>query len=955
MNHAKSQLIRAALLALSVVAGSPFSSAELFVKVGGNAGSSSIVPVGDEIWLRADNGAFRVDRKTNQAVRIGGNTGSVYSIVPVGDEIWLGASNGAFRVDRKTNQAVRIGGNTGFVYSIVPVGDEIWLGASNGAFRVDRKTNQAVFLAGTGGQVSSIVPVGDEIWLGRGVGDFRVVRVDRKRTWAVLLGGYMSPESIVPVGGEIWLAAFNGAFRVDRKTNQAVRLGGDDIGVTAIVPVGDEIWLGADDGAYRVDRKKNQAVQLGGNTGSVSSVVPVGDEIWLGADNGAFRVDRKTNQTVPVGGNTSFVSSIVSIGDEIWLGADNGAFRVDRKTNQAVPVGGHIGQVSSIVPVGDEIWLGTDKGAFRVDPKSGLTVELAGSFPLVTRLWGTTIWFEGDTYPIVHLTDRSGEEMYDTSQALPMVMDSPNRAELLEELKDETNWTKATEKSTTIKLRPGPVTLYFAVRDSWGNSIDGRRLIEVHGWVLPNWSLSVLVPILAIALCLLCLFLAPWVRYCHMLLMNPFFRNWVSFGAVPLLLTALPPVRRHIFRRYLRTIAASEKIKLLGSKYIVPEERFSPAKFAETLYLSLVIGIHGQSGIGKSAFLTYLAYECSAVRKGQPFLRRLTPVFIDLSSVGDQKPEEMVQAQLRKFGDLSDEKIAEALIDYGGFLFLFDGLNEMSETEQTAVLRFADLHRNHNWTCISTQIVTDELRQIARLLSVEPLSHEKINELIREEAVDPKTGKKRFEPEVLIRGLTQASYAISRVPFQLELLIEIWVASQKVPQGIDELYSYALGSTLNKDKWIETGHGDYPDILCELAFTLLTERRPFDPKTDYLPDEIKSELGASRLLIDRGEVMEFRHDRIRAYPAARYFALRWRTILGNEQTLVDQNWDAMMEFHLEREQDAVRCREMMLLLAAKDTDSAIRLARWGRANRPELFDGWRDEFSQEIGKRVLSA
>jgi hypothetical protein len=330
-------------------------------------------------------------------------------------------------------------------------------------------------------------------------------------------------------------------------------------------------------------------------------------------------------------------------------------------------------------------------------------------------------------------------------------------------------------------------------------------------------------------------------------------------------------------------------------------------------------------------------------------MRRLTPIFIDLSVAGDQKPEEMVRAELRKFGDLSDEKIAEALIDYGGFLFLFDGLNEVSESVQTAVLRFADLHRNHNCTCISTQIVTDELRQVSRLLSVEPLSHDKINELIRKEAVDPKTGKRRFEPEVLISGFTLASFAISRVPFQLELLIEIWVASQKVPQGIDELYSYALGSTLDKDKWIETGHGDYPDILFELAFTLLRERRPFDPKKDYLPDEIKSELRASRLLIDRGEVMEFRHDRIR------HFALRWRTILGNEQTLVDPNWDAMMEFHLEREQDAARGREMMLLLVAKDTDSAIRLARWGRANRPELFDGWQDEFSHEIGKRVLSA
>ena len=203
--------------------------------------------------------------------------------------------------------------------------------------------------------------------------------------------------------------------------------------------------------------------------------------------------------------------------------------------------------------------------------------------------------------------------------------------------------------------------------------------------------------------------------------------------------------------------------------------------------------------------------------------------------------------------------------------------------------------------------------------------------------------------------MTPASLAVSCVPFQLELLIEIWAASQKVPQGIDELYSYAIGLILDKEAWIKRGHGDYPDILCELAFTLLMERRPFDPKTDNLPDEIKSELRARRLIIDRGEVMEFRHDRIRAYLGARYFALRWRTILCHEETLVDPNWDAMIEFHLERERDPARAREMMLLLAKKEIDSAIRLARWGRANRPVLFDGWQDELSEEVGKRVLGA
>ena len=42
-------------------------------------------------------------------VRNSADTGAVYNIVAVGDEIWLGAQNGAFRVDRRNNQVVPLG------------------------------------------------------------------------------------------------------------------------------------------------------------------------------------------------------------------------------------------------------------------------------------------------------------------------------------------------------------------------------------------------------------------------------------------------------------------------------------------------------------------------------------------------------------------------------------------------------------------------------------------------------------------------------------------------------------------------------------------------------------------------------------------------------------------------------------------------------------------------------
>jgi hypothetical protein len=187
----------------------------------------------------------------------------------------------------------------------------------------------------------------------------------------------------------------------------------------------------------------------------------------------------------------------------------------------------------------------------------------------------------------------------------------------------------------------------------------------------------------------------------------------------------------------------------------------------------------------------------------------------------------------------------------------------------------------------------------------------------------------------------------------LELVVEMWEASGTLPRNLDGLYSHVLGPLVDKEAWSNQGHGDWPDVLSGLAFTMMTGKRPYDPKKDYLPDELKAQLVTKKLLVERGEVFEFRHDRVRAYLAAKYFSLRWPTILRDEQTIVDPNWDAMLEFHLAAEQDVDQTRDLLFLVVKKDMGAAIRLNSWGLQNRPELFKDWQDDFSREIGKRVL--
>jgi hypothetical protein len=167
----------------------------------------------------------------------------------------------------------------------------------------------------------------------------------------------------------------------------------------------------------------------------VFSIVPVNAEIWLAAKNGAFRVGLQAKQTVPVGGNTGLVKSIVPANGEIWLDAQGGVFRVDSQTTQAVPLRGDTGLINSIVPVNGEIWLATDRGAFRVDRESKIRIDLDGALPLAARLFGTPVWLEGDTHPIVRYIDKETgrRDILDTRQSLPIkILFDQDRGRLLE-------------------------------------------------------------------------------------------------------------------------------------------------------------------------------------------------------------------------------------------------------------------------------------------------------------------------------------------------------------------------------------------------------------------------------------------------------------------------------------------------------------------------------------------
>ena len=225
-------------------------------------------------------------------------------------------------------------------------------------------------------------------------------------------------------------------------------------------------------------------------------------------------------------------------------------------------------------------------------------------------------------------------------------------------LLNDGTWKAFNSKTPTIaiKMDIGVHEKFCRLRDKWQNDvvIEPLRLI-----VVPTWALLPFAAIVPAALCILALALAPYSRYCHLLLMNPFIRKWGSFGAVQMVLTAIPLARRHVFKRYCRGLASDQRFRHIAENYVVPCDEQSPAGFSDVLERHSALAVLGPSGIGKSTFLVSIAAYSASHRDERSLLSRLIPVFVDLNVTANMQPLAMIGSQLRKHGDLNDAELVD--------------------------------------------------------------------------------------------------------------------------------------------------------------------------------------------------------------------------------------------------------------------------------------------------------
>src|SRR4030066_2267544 len=77
--------------------------------------------------------------------------------------------------------------------------------------------------------------------------------------------------------------------------------------------------------------------------------------------------------------------------------------------------------------------------------------------------------------------------------------------------------------------------------------------------------------------------LAPYLIFCHNLLMKPKLRRFGSLGVVPLAMFLFPFVRRNLLRRYIRGLRRDVGIMDWLTKYVSPSNDYKADRFGVLL------------------------------------------------------------------------------------------------------------------------------------------------------------------------------------------------------------------------------------------------------------------------------------------------------------------------------------------------------------------------------------
>jgi HEAT repeat protein len=388
------------------------------------------------------------------------------------------------------------------------------------------------------------------------------------------------------------------------------------------------------------------------------------------------------------------------------------------------------------------------------------------------------------------------------------------------------------------------------------NLETGRRFLFCVGLHFACWSLL--------------LFVYPRYRivqtFCFW---NPWFRKFLGFPYVGLVLRWVPVARKRLFTPFVDILVADAQLWKLRDEHWFAESRASDlSSDGKSQPLSeLLPGMRGQivivgeSGLGKTMFLRKLVEQ--AVNQGRVI------AFLPAEECADGVLEAL---QKRLEGPAKDAAFLRDLIYAGVLDVCIDGLNQVSPEQRGKIVDFMDRFVHGN-VIVTTQPIAWRTPKLARIIHLEPLFENQILAFMESRAVCPNSihmGDKFLTAcrKWLANIKTSDNASIRKIlsnPLDLTVAAEL-IATGKQPDILDmQGQQYHMMSAQYRE---ECGK-DFPlERVAEAAYEMrLKGKQEFPVKAFQLEARY---LATHRLLLCRqsangaGSTLEwwvFRHDK----------------------------------------------------------------------------------------------
>jgi len=359
---------------------------------------NAILQTDARIWIGTSEGLAVYNRHSGWSEIDGMKGKFISSLSGNGEDLWIGAEDGLYRLDPRSGQINRI--VEGKVNIVRCEGDRVFAGTVGGVY-VIKDQNVKHILPQT--IVTALHLDGSTLWIGtpRGMGRYDLNGSSTR--FSPIEGIPYAVRDILPEGESLYLATDVGLIRYDPSTggSEAYRSLADreplvGMGVSNIEFDGDYVWMSNWEGTVngcilryhrpthtwrrftRFDIFKDPKVKA---MSEIKRIVPDGRYVWFATDKGLLRYDKHADSwiryTIKDGLVSNYVDLIVPCERAIWVSYSNlaSATKIDRSSWRCesfdLSSGFPWDRVSSIAPDGRYVWVGTGASLRRYDSETG--------------------------------------------------------------------------------------------------------------------------------------------------------------------------------------------------------------------------------------------------------------------------------------------------------------------------------------------------------------------------------------------------------------------------------------------------------------------------------------------------------------------------------------------------------------------------------------------------------